>query len=136
MGERNDTPYIVIERERGGASGFLVGALLGAGAALLLAPRSGPETRRELREGARRARERAEGTVRQARDVVTDTVDDLRREVNDRLHAVSGAVEAGREAARTSREEMEQRLETHRGGEAAPGDIGPAGGEGEATESA
>jgi hypothetical protein len=52
------------------AAGIAVGALLGAGAALLAAPQSGMETRLALKRGARKARVRAE-----------DRWDDLGREL-------------------------------------------------------
>jgi hypothetical protein len=52
------------------AAGIAVGALLGAGAALLTAPQSGIETRLALKRGARKARVRAE-----------DRWDDLGREL-------------------------------------------------------
>ena len=53
MRDHNDVPYIVIERDGGGQiGGFLVGALLGAGLALLFAPKSGEETQAELRDRA------------------------------------------------------------------------------------
>jgi gas vesicle protein len=48
--------------------------LLGAGAALLLAPRSGRETRDELRAGALRMRDRAEDAVRGVTDSVKETI--------------------------------------------------------------
>ena len=41
------------------AFAFLAGALLGAGVALLLAPKSGDETRAQVSEWARRAQEKA-----------------------------------------------------------------------------
>ena len=41
------------------AFAFLAGALLGAGVALLLAPKSGEETRAQMSEWARRAQEKA-----------------------------------------------------------------------------
>ncbi len=53
------------------AAGMLIGALVGAGVALLLAPRSGEETRHALRRRARRfadeARDRYEETREQLR---------------------------------------------------------------------
>lgn len=42
-------------RAQGFGVGLLIGALVGAGAALLLAPASGDETRKRLRREARRA---------------------------------------------------------------------------------
>jgi gas vesicle protein len=53
------------------AAGLLIGALVGAGIALLLAPQSGEETRRLLTRRARRladdARERYDGVKHQLR---------------------------------------------------------------------
>ena len=41
----DDEPYVVIERQQGsGIGSFLLGAAIGAGIALLLAPRSGAST--------------------------------------------------------------------------------------------
>lgn len=40
---------------------FMAGAVLGVGLGLLVAPRSGKETRDQLADFARRAREKAEG---------------------------------------------------------------------------
>ena len=60
-----------------GAMGLLtVGAIIGAAAALLLAPRTGGETRELLREKgtdwARQARERGADLARRAQETVTD----------------------------------------------------------------
>ena len=67
-------------------AGLLVGALIGAGTALLLAPQSGQETRTLLRRKARRARHRA-----------TDAWDDLAGDL------VSVAHRGGRRARRALR---------------------------------
>ena len=91
---REGEPYIVIERERGGGFGsFVLGALVGAGLALLLAPQSGEETQEEIKKQARRFRAQAEERVRA-------TQEELR-----------GAVESGRQAAREARVDLERRLE-------------------------
>ena len=67
MRDRDDVPYIVIERETGGGVGsFLAGALLGAGLALLFAPKTGKETQEELRARAKQLKEVAEERVRDA----------------------------------------------------------------------
>jgi gas vesicle protein len=71
--------------KKGSVSSFLTGALLGAVAALLLAPRSGMETREILSEKgeelkgkaveiAKDTRNRAESTLSTARNKVEDTV--------------------------------------------------------------
>jgi gas vesicle protein len=110
MRDSDDLPYVVIERERGGVEPFLWGALLGAGVALLMAPRSGAETQREIRGRVRNLRDTAEGRVNDARDTLRGAVDRTRGEVLDRFHSVRGAVDAGRRAARDARSELERRL--------------------------
>ena len=58
----------------GGANfliGFIAGSMLGAGLALLFAPRPGEETRRDVTERAQRARERAREGLGTASDRVT-----------------------------------------------------------------
>jgi gas vesicle protein len=115
MGSNDDLPYIVIEQRGGNLSGFVWGALLGAGAALLFAPRSGRETRQEIRDGALRLKEAAEHKVREVQDAISDSVEEVRREVGERLDAARDAVEAGREAARSTRAEFDRKVEAARG---------------------
>ena len=57
-----DGRYVVIERQDGGSSigPFILGAAIGAGLALLFAPRSGAETRADIRRRARKARDAAQ----------------------------------------------------------------------------
>jgi gas vesicle protein len=116
MADHDELPYIVIERRSGGLGAFVWGALLGAGAALLLAPRSGRETRDELRAGALRIRDRAEDTVRQVTDSVQETIGGVRSEVHGRIDVAREAFDAGRRAARESRQDMEERLREVRSG--------------------
>jgi gas vesicle protein len=112
MGQREDVPYIVVERDSGaGIGAFVLGALLGAGVALLLAPRSGEETQRELREGAARLKEAAEDRARDVQAQLEERLEEARGEVMGRVEQVRTAVESGREAAREAREELEGRIE-------------------------
>lgn len=67
--------------------GFALGAIVGAGLALLLAPASGVETRQRLGETARRLGKDAKSRLDEARDKVTDLGSSAR-----------SAVQAGREA--------------------------------------
>jgi gas vesicle protein len=110
MSHRDETPYIVIERRSGGFGAFIVGALAGAAAALLLAPRSGEETRAELGRGVQRLRERAEDTVRNVQDAVSQTLDNVKSDVGTRIDDARDAFESGRQAARDTREDMERRV--------------------------
>jgi gas vesicle protein len=116
MADHDELPYIVIERRSGSAGAFIWGALLGAGVALLLAPRSGRETRDEIRAGALRIRDRAEDAVRNVTDSVNETIGGVRGEVHGRMEAAREAFEAGRRAARETRQEMEVRLREVRAG--------------------
>jgi len=103
-------PYIVIERRSGGAGAFVVGALAGAAVALLFAPRTGEETRAELRDGVQKLRNRAEDTVRNVQEAVSQTFDNVKGDVHDRLDAARDAFDAGRQAARDTRDDMERRV--------------------------
>jgi gas vesicle protein len=110
MSDRDDAQYVLIERDSGGSFGsFVWGAALGAGLALLLAPRSGRQTRNEIRAGVQRLRDRAEDAVRSAQDGVTDRIDGVRSDVRGRVDAARDAFEAGRRAARETRQEYEYR---------------------------
>jgi gas vesicle protein len=121
MADYDDAPYIVIERSDSSAGSFLWGALLGAAAALLLAPRSGVETQAEIRRSALQLRDGAEGRVGEARDSLNDVVQRTRDRVYDQVAAVRDtietrtdqarhAMEAGREAARDARSQLERRV--------------------------
>jgi gas vesicle protein len=109
---REGEPYIVIERQRdGGFGSFILGALVGAGLALLLAPQSGEETQEEIKKQARRFRARAEERVRAAQEELESRLDEARAGVQSRVEGVRGAVESGRQAAREARSDLEHRLE-------------------------
>lgn len=111
MADHDHVPYIVIERHSGGASPFLWGLLLGAGAALLLAPRSGEETQAEIRERARRLRNAAEDRVDSVRGTVTDRVSRTREQVQDRFDSVREVVDARTRQARDVVETGRRRAE-------------------------
>lgn len=112
MGDRHDIPTVVIERESGPNVGsFLIGALLGAGVALLLAPRSGKETQEELRTRAIELRGKAEERVRDASRQLEGRLDEAREGIQARAERVRDAVDSGRQAAVEARHELEDKLE-------------------------
>jgi gas vesicle protein len=111
MAERDQVPYIVVEREGGGVGAFLLGALLGAGVALLFAPRSGEETQREIKERVVRLKDVAGQRVREAQARIEERLDQTRGEVMDRVDSIREAMESGRRAASDARSELEGRIE-------------------------
>jgi gas vesicle protein len=112
MRDQDDTPYIVIERDRGGGVGsFVLGTLVGAGLALLFAPKSGAETQEELKEHARRLRTAAEERVREAQRQLEERLEDVREGVQTRFDDVKEAMTAGRTAASDARVDLEKRLQ-------------------------
>ena len=139
MREYDDLPYIVIERRSGGVTPFFWGALLGVGAALLFAPRTGEETQEEIRLGVRRIRSAAEDRVHDVRDSVTgavtrtrgriqDQIDTVRESVEVRAERARQAIEAGRRAALEARDELERRVEHAKESYSAVTDAARAGG--------
>ena len=112
MRDHDDVPYVGIERDSGGGVGsFLPGAMVGAGLALLFAPKTGEETQEELKEQARKLRIAAEERVREAQRQLEGRLDDARDGATSRYDEVREAVSAGREAAVTARSELEEKLE-------------------------
>jgi gas vesicle protein len=114
-------PYVIIEKRDQGVGPLLLGIALGAGVALLLAPQSGEETRREIARRARRAQDAAQDFVGEVSGTVADKFQEVRASVEERIEAtldavddkkrrVSNAFHAGRAAARDARGELEQRI--------------------------
>lgn len=75
-------------------SGFVMGALVGAGVALLFAPASGEETRRRLGQTAKRLRDEAGKRLETAQSTVGEIREDAK-----------SAIDAGREAFTRAREQ-------------------------------
>lgn len=112
MKDHDDVPYIVIEKDSGSGLGtFVLGALIGAGLALLFAPQSGEETQEEIRERALRLKEGAEDRVRDAQRQLEARMDQAREGVQARVGQVREAVESGRQAAREARSDIEHKLD-------------------------
>jgi gas vesicle protein len=92
--------------------GFLVGSVIGVATALLFAPRSGEETRAEIRHKAEELRDRTTETVKdtvsqakskvyEIKDTVVEKTEELKQRgkhtVNRQLDNVSEAAETGKQ---------------------------------------
>ena len=116
-----DGAYVVIERREPGVGALLMGIAIGAGLALLFAPKTGEETRRDLQRRARRVSDQAQDfvsevtdsvghTIQSAKERVETKIDSTRNAVELKRRQVSNAVDAGRAAAQQARVELEQRI--------------------------
>jgi gas vesicle protein len=85
---------------------FVTGGLLGAAAALLLAPQSGRESQKQLRGYARRAEEDVHELADKAAEVVDQAMDKGREFLKDKQAVLQEAVETGRTAMRRERERL------------------------------
>lgn len=85
---------------------FVTGGLLGAAAALLLAPQSGRQSQEQLRGYARRAEEGVHELADKAGEVVDRALDKGRGFIKDSQTALTEAVEAGRTAMHRERERL------------------------------
>ncbi len=113
MPQGEDGPLVVIEREGGSnAAAFLIGAAVGAGLALLFAPRSGRETQEQLKARALELRDVAQERARAAKEGLEERIGRAGEQVREQIESVRGAVNAGRRAALDARAELHDRLET------------------------
>jgi gas vesicle protein len=79
------------------ATGFLlVGAAVGAGIALLYAPQSGSQTKKDIRRFARKTVDGLDELQTGIRDQVTDWVADATEGVKDRFDRVKDSVDQGK----------------------------------------
>ena len=120
MSNEDNRPVVIVERSSSLAS-FFWGALFGAGIALLMAPRTGEETREVLRAKGRRLRARAQGTAEdlqgriedgyeRAKARVEEGFETARNSLADIRTGTHDAVEAGKATVHSAREELERRL--------------------------
>jgi gas vesicle protein len=83
---------------------FLLGGLIGASIALLYAPKSGKQTRKDISKAARRVKKE---TV----DLVEDTIDGINDFAGDMKDKVSDIIERGKEISDNAKKEVIKNLE-------------------------
>jgi len=120
MRGRDDREVIIVEQDRASGVGlFLLGAALGAGLALLMAPASGEETRDRLRREARRLKSSAEDAFDDFKEHFDDFKEDVEEKVEDvkdsvvrasRALAGDGERRTRKSGSAAAREELERRL--------------------------
>ena len=85
---------------------FGIGAALGAAAAILLAPKSGPETRKFLRSKAEESTENLATRASDARDTASQAINRGKKAIRQNAENFNAAVDAGvqtyREALQTT----------------------------------
>jgi len=72
------------------AGGFLLGALVGAAVALLLAPQSGEETRTMIKDKSIELRDKAQETAEQAKARTDEVVQQLKEQGQSAMKSVRG----------------------------------------------
>ena len=103
MDERNDGVMV-------GAMLVLVGAILGAGAALLLAPQSGVKTRRDISRFARKTGKVVEGVAGEVVGSVAGMVDAVEEKAEELLEKGKDLSRESREAVLAALNEGQERL--------------------------
>jgi gas vesicle protein len=86
------------------AGAFLIGGLIGAAVALLYAPKSGRETRKDI---ARTAKKVKKETVHLVEDVI-DSINDFAGDVKDK---VSDIIDQGKDLSESAKKEILKNLE-------------------------
>jgi gas vesicle protein len=84
---------------------FLSGAIIGAVAAILYAPKSGAETRTALRNYAQRTEEDLVEKAREIRGDLTRTIEDAKRYLRETEATIEAAFAAGKDAFKKERAE-------------------------------
>jgi len=85
---------------------FFIGGLVGAGVALLLAPKPGVESREKIRELAEDAKKKATEYAEKVKAEVTSTVGKGKEVFEEKKSLITAAVDAGKEAYQKEKEKV------------------------------
>jgi gas vesicle protein len=86
------------------AGAFIIGGVAGAFAALLYAPKSGRETRKDIAKTARKIKRETVPLVEDAIDSINDFADEVK-------HKVSDILESGKELSDSTKREIVKNIE-------------------------
>jgi gas vesicle protein len=93
---------------------LLAGAILGAGVALLAAPQSGRETRKDIARKMKRTRRKVEGAAGDFADTFSDMVDAIERKAEELLDQGKDLAQDSKEAVLEAVEDGQERLARQR----------------------
>jgi gas vesicle protein len=85
---------------------FLLGGIVGAGMALLFAPKSGLETRQKIRDLTEDVKEKAKDYVDNVKDKVTSKIEKGKELYGEKKSILTSAIEAGKEAYDKEKEKL------------------------------
>ncbi|MEW6584667.1 MAG: YtxH domain-containing protein [Nitrospirota bacterium] len=85
---------------------FLLGGIVGAGFALLMAPESGRETRQRIRRFTDDVKDKAMDYVEDMKEKVTSGVDKGKGYFDEKKSMITSAIEAGKEAYEKEKEKL------------------------------
>ena len=91
------------------ALAFILGGVLGAAFALLLAPESGSRTRERFKEAASGFKEKTRDVAEDFRGKVEEAIDRSKEALEEGKSIVTAAYQAGREAMQREKENLEAR---------------------------
>jgi gas vesicle protein len=86
-------------------SAFLLGGLIGGGVALLLAPTSGKETRRQITDFAEGMKEKGADYYEQIKETVTSALAEGKGLIDEKKRLITKAVQAGIETYEKEKKE-------------------------------
>ena len=86
------------------AGAFLIGGLIGAAVALLYAPKSGRETRKDIARTAKKVKKETVHLVEDAIDSINDFAGDVKNKVSD-------IIEQGKDLSESAKKEILKNLE-------------------------
>jgi gas vesicle protein len=85
-------------------AGFVIGGLIGAGVALLMAPQSGEETRALIADKSIELRDRAAETAGDVQTKASDYAQQTAQRYDDQVQRIQAAVDAGKKPPKAADE--------------------------------